>query len=173
MHYHYLLACDRMPLEPNPGSTSMLLSSGPGDPIIQTLYAGYFSLSKYWERCTTGAPIPLPRFSGCPEAFHPRCVSYFNGAWVDAVKRVELKGSKKVDVLAKLTNTQDILLEVGLLAPEYIRSRFSSLPIHSECAKIAQGHCHTIWQGLVSTMADHFFGPLPETSAPTTATTSD
>ncbi|RDB14912.1 hypothetical protein Hypma_016394 [Hypsizygus marmoreus] len=150
VYYILLQTLDKAEATPIP-KTSALVNPAPklSAAYNQILRTGYWSLSKYWERCCKGPPVTLPRSKKCVKDDHTNCLAGWEHVWRATIRNNKLD-SKRVDVLESLDRLQK----------SFPKSRLIHSNIMPECAELAVQVVPSLQEELRRTMADHFLGPL-------------
>lgn len=162
-YYNQLQIMNSAKLQPAPGSTSMLYTDPSGSLTVLhklRLYAGYWSLSKYWDHFSTCPAPTLPRSNTCQTlTINDECSRTWSSFWKNALARVSSMTGEHaviVDVLEKLE-----LLQKEFESPTSTPGHF---PYHyfgticCNCKVSVKSYVAKLRDELQSTLGDHFLG---------------
>jgi hypothetical protein len=165
-YYNQLQIMNSVKLQPEAGSTAMLYIDPTNSltPLHKLrLYAGYWSLSKYWEYFSSRPPPTLPRSNVCQTlAINDECSRTWSTFWRNSLLKVSSTTADHipvVDVLEKLE-----LLQKEFESPSATQGHFPYAyfgTICSQCKISVKNYVTQIREDLRRTLGDHFLGPLP------------
>jgi hypothetical protein len=164
-YYNQLQIMNSTKLHPAAGSTAMLYVD-PTDSLTAThklrLYAGYWSLSKYWDYFSTRPAPTLPRSNACQTlSINDECTRTWTTFWKNSVLKVSsatAESTPVVDVLEKLELLQKEFESPSVAPGHFPYSYFGTICTH--CKASAKNYVAQIREELRKTLGDHFLGPL-------------
>ena len=148
MVYYYIVQDMGVhPRGPLGDSTAVVYGNGLNQEQLHRAYAGYYSLSRYWAYCQEGPPAFLP-LEMCTEMQHVQCNVHWTRYWTSSINSVG-GSSGQLDLISKFD--------------EFARVLPISIPnVSRTCVPLAGDIVRTMRQKFMSTIPDHFFGPLPQ-----------
>lgn len=163
-YYYQLQIMNSSKSQPEEGGTAMLYTD-PTDSLTVMhklrLYAGYWSLSKYWEHFCT-RPIPtLPRTQQCQTlALNDECARIWSTFWRNSLTKVSSMAEYAVvvDVVERLELLQKEIESPSASANHFSYSYFGTICSH--CRTLAKNYVAQTRDDLRRTLGDHFLGTL-------------
>lgn len=152
-YYRQLL--DMNSVTPLPGSTVTKFSHPDLSSVqIRRLLAGYWSLSRYWERLRTSAP-EFPRAENCsPQIHQVVCVATWSKRWLVAAGSTEANKRGPANVLMKIHYMREVLLQDELFSRNMLPS--------ATCRKSALDTVAGLYNSLHESLAEHFLSCEPD-----------
>lgn len=164
-YYNQLQIMNSSKLQPEEGGTAMLYTD-PTNSLTTMhklrLYAGYWSLSKYWELFSTRPAPSLPRTQQCQTlALNDECSRTWSTFWRNSLSKVSstvAEHTAVVDVVEKLELLQKEIESPSASANHFSYSYFGTICSH--CRGLAKGYVAQNREDLRRTLGDHFLGPV-------------
>jgi len=164
-YYNQLQIMNSVKLQPMAGSTAMLYID-PTNSLTAMhklrLYAGYWSLSKYWDHFSSRPAPSLPRSDACQTlAINDECARTWSTYWRNALLKVSPSTGEHtvvVDVLDKLELLQKEF-ELPTSTPGHFPYSYFGT-VCSNCRMSVKTHVSQMREELRRTLGDHFLGPL-------------
>ena len=147
MVYYYIVQdMETHPCGPVGDSTTVVYGNDLNQEQLHRAYVGYYSLSRYWAYCRKSPPALLPQ--KCNETQHVQCNIRWTNYWASSINSIR-GSSGELDLISKFD--------------QLAREPPTSIPhVSRNCASHAGEVVRAVRQKFMSTIPDHFFGPLPQ-----------
>lgn len=166
-YYNQLQIMNSAKLLPAEGSTAMLYVD-PTNSLLPMdklrLYAGHWSLSKYWEYFSSRPAPTLPQsnLNACQTlAINGECTRTWPTYWKNSLLKVTSTTAEHtaiVDVLEKLELLEKEFESPSASPGHFPYSYFGTICTH--CKALAKNYVTQIREEVRTTLGDHFLGPL-------------
>ncbi|KAF9465334.1 hypothetical protein BDZ94DRAFT_1214844 [Collybia nuda] len=150
LYYNHLLAMDAHDTKPIPNGTAYIYDNSTLNPTqMLRLYAGYWSLSQYWQNICNMPTPQLPMVNGCTNTFHSEyCDTEWPDMWEGAISSVHERRLFGVNVTGNLD-----LLKIDLALQQPRKQNASA-----SCLAAAGEFVSALKRDLEKTLPEHFLG---------------